>query len=211
MAHSTAAFCRRARVLLSPSRAPPDLPITRGTRFYNWRQCSDNASRTNKDVDLKPSMPFWSVVLAALAVFSLQAIPPRDPATPGQSGASIRGGVVDAATRAPLSGARVQLRGASQRGPVLTDNAGAFVFNGLPAGTYSFVIERNGYLSASWPDSSRWVRRSEGPVRLAGTDNLENVTLPIERGGVVAGKVVSATGEPISGAQVSLVGVVPPI
>jgi hypothetical protein len=118
--------------------------------------------------------------------------------------------VVDAATKAPVASARVRLNGSSQRGPVLTDAAGAFVFDALNGGTYSFVVERNGYLPTSWPDSSRWVRRSEGPIRLAATDNLEGLTLPIDRGGVVAGKVISATGEPISGAQLSLVGVVPP-
>jgi hypothetical protein len=155
-------------------------------------------------------MSSWSVVLAALAAFGLQVIPARDAGPAGQGGASIKGRVVDAATKAPLSRARVGLSGSSQRGPVLTDDGGAFVFSGLPAGTYSFFIERNGYLSASWPDSSRWVRRLEGPIRLAATDNLENVTLAIERGGVVAGKVMTATGEPITGAQVSLVGLAAP-
>ena len=154
-------------------------------------------------------MPFWSLVLIALAAFGLQVIPP----TLGRGelrDATIKGRVVDAATKAPLAGARVRLNGSSQRGPVLTDAAGAFAFNGLPAGTYSFVVERNRYLSTAWPDSSRWIRRREDPIRLAATDKVENVTLAIERGGVVAGKVTAATGEPISGAQVSLLGLWPP-
>ena len=155
-------------------------------------------------------MPSWSVVLAARAAFGLQVIPARDAATAGQGGASIKGHIVDAATKAPLSGARVRLSGSSPRGPVLTDDAGAFVFNGLPAGTYSFFIEQNGYPSTSWPDASRWIRRGDAPIKLAATDNVENVTLAIERGGVVAGKVVSDTGEPISGAHVSLAGVALP-
>lgn len=156
-------------------------------------------------------MPIWIVVLATLTVFGLQAMPPRDPGTAAQGAASINGRVVDAATKAPLSGARVRLGGSAQRGPVLTDSAGAFAFTGLPGGTYSFVIERNGYLAASWPEASRWIRRQEARITLAPTDNLDNVTLPIDRGGVVAGKVMSATGEPISGAQVSLASVVPRI
>jgi hypothetical protein len=153
----------------------------------------------------------WSVLLVAVTLIRGQVMPARDAPLPVQGGASIKGRVVDAATKAPVSGARVRLNGPSPRGPVLTDDAGAFVFNGLNGGTYSFVVERNGYLPASWPDSSRWVRRSEGPVRLAANDNLEGLTLAIDKGGVVAGKVISATGEPISGAQLSLVGVVPPI
>jgi hypothetical protein len=146
----------------------------------------------------------WSVLLVALAVLDWQVTPTRDAARPGQSGASIKGHVVDAATKAPVAGARVRLNGSSQRGPVLTDETGAFLFDALKAGTYSFVVERNGYLSTSWPDSSRWVRRADGPIRLAATDNVENLTLAIDKGGVVAGKVLSATGEPISGAQMSL-------
>jgi hypothetical protein len=154
-------------------------------------------------------MPSWSVVLATLASIGLQAIPARDAGPARQGGGSIKGRVVDAATKAPLAGARVRLSGSSPRGPVLTDDAGAFVFNGLPEGTYSFVTERNGYLATAWPDASRWIRRRETPITLAAADNLENVTLAIERGGVVAGRVMSATGEPISGAQVSLAGVAP--
>jgi len=106
------------------------------------------------------------------------------------------------------------LSGASPRGPVLTDSAGAFVFTGLPGGTYSFVVERNGYLATSWPEASRWIRRlgdREARITLGRTDTLENLTIPIDRGGVVAGKVMSATGEPISGAEVSIASVVPPI
>jgi hypothetical protein len=155
-------------------------------------------------------MPSWSVVLAALAAIGLQVIPARDAGTAGQGGGSIKGRVVDGATKAPLSGARVRLNGSSRRGPVLTDDAGAFVFDRLPEGTYSFVIERNGYLSTSWPDASRWIRRRVAPITLAAADHVENVTLAIERGGVVAGKVLSAAGEPISGAQVSLASAVPP-
>jgi hypothetical protein len=156
-------------------------------------------------------MPSWCVVLAALIAFALQVTPARDAGSAGQGGATIKGRVIDAATKATLSGVRVRVSGSSQRGPVLTDDAGAFVFNGLTAGTYSFVIERNGYLSTSWPDTSRWIRRHDDPIKVAAADNVENVTLAIERGGVVAGKVLSASGEPISGAQVSLIGVVPPI
>ena len=154
-------------------------------------------------------MPFWSLVLVAVAAFGLQVIPPATGRGVLRS-ATIKGRVVDAATKAPLADARVRLTGPTQRGPILTDSAGAFGFNGLPAGTYSFLVERNGYLSTSWPDSSRWIRRREDAIRLAATDNVENLTLAIERGGVVAGKVMTATGEPISGAQVSLLGLWPP-
>jgi uncharacterized surface anchored protein len=156
-------------------------------------------------------MPCWSVVLAALIAFGLQVIPTGDAGSAKQGGATIKGRVIDAATKATLSGARVRLRGSSERGPVLTDAAGAFVFSGLAAGTYSFVIERNGYLSTSWPATSRWIRRHEDPIKLGTDGSVENVTLAIERGGVVAGKVMSAAGEPISGAQVSIMGAVPPI
>ena len=65
-------------------------------------------------------MPSWIVVLGALTAFSLQVIPARDAVTPGQGGASIKGRVIDAATKGPLSGARVRLSGSAPRGPVLT-------------------------------------------------------------------------------------------
>ena len=154
-------------------------------------------------------MPSWTVVLAALAAIGLQVIPARDAGPAGQGGASIKGRVVDGTTKAPLSGARVRLSGSSQRGPVLTDDGGAFVFSGLPAGAYSFVIERNGYRSTSWPDASRWIRRRDTRIEIAAADHVEGVTLAIERGGVVAGRVTTAKGEPIRGAQVSVAGPAP--
>jgi hypothetical protein len=153
-------------------------------------------------------MQAWILVLAVVAVFGL---PPQDARTADQEGARITGRVVDAATSEPVTGARVRLVGSSAQGPIVTDNAGAFAFTGLRGGTYSFVVERNGSRSTSWPEASRWVRRQQPRLTLAATDRLENVTIPLERGGVVAGRITSATGEPIHGARVSLVTVVPPI
>ena len=152
------------------------------------------------------SMRSWIVVLVVLGAFG-PGTPAREAVPARQVGASISGRVVDGATKAPVARARVSLSGsASQRQRVLTDDAGVFVFHGLPAGTYVFVIERDGYLPTSWPDSSRWIRRQESLLELAANDNVQNLTLAIERGGVVAGKVMSANGDPITGAQVSLTG-----
>jgi len=48
-------------------------------------------------------MPVRIVVLATLTVFGLQAMPPRAAGTAEQGGASIKGRVLDAATKTPLS------------------------------------------------------------------------------------------------------------
>ncbi len=151
-------------------------------------------------------MPFQSVVLVALTALCLQAAPALDTSTARQAGASIKGHVVDAATKVPLAGARVRLTGSSQREPIVTGDSGAFAFDGLPAGTYAFGIERTDYLPASWPAPSRWIRRRENPITIAAADIVENVTLALDRGGVVTGRVTTAAGDPLSGARVSLVG-----
>ena len=55
---------------------------------------------------------------------------------------------------------------------------------------------RDGYLPMSWPDSSRYVH--QGDITLAATDNVDDVTLAIERGGVVGdGRLGLAVGPPI--------------
>ena len=51
-------------------------------------------------------MPSWIVVLGALTAFSLQVIPARDAVPSGQGGASIKGRVIDAATKCRFSGIR---------------------------------------------------------------------------------------------------------
>ena len=125
-------------------------------------------------------MPFWSVVLAAVVAFGLQVIPDLDSGTAGQSGASIKGAVIDGATKAPTTRCARPVDWLVSTRPVLTDDAGAFVFSRAPRRNLLFVIERNGYLSVSWPipPVDPAVRRSQ--IRLAATDHVENVTLAIE-------------------------------
>jgi hypothetical protein len=131
-------------------------------------------------------------------------VAPRDPRTAapdaGAAGSAvIRGRVVSADTGTPLAGARVVLRGASSSLPELTTGAdGRFELGGLSPGSYQVTAGRSGYVTrgaALGPPLD--------PVQAA-NDRPAELTIPLTRGAVIAGRVVGDRGDGIVGARVAL-------
>jgi Carboxypeptidase regulatory-like domain len=132
-------------------------------------------------------------------------VPPRDRPSVSQVGtAAIRGRVVDGVTGRPVARARVRLDGRARKGPVLTDGNGEFAFSELPAGPYSFFIERNGYLPTSMPEQGRSLRGRGQPVTVRDGEERDDVGLTIFRGGAIVGRVSDTYGEPVDGASIML-------
>jgi Carboxypeptidase regulatory-like domain len=132
-------------------------------------------------------------------------VPPRDrPSAPQVGKAVIRGRVVDGVTGRPVARARVRLDGRARKGPVLTDGNGSFVFSEVPAGPYSFFIERNGYLPISMPEQGRSLRGRGRPVIVRDGEERDDVALTIFRGGAIVGRVRDAYGEAVDGANIML-------
>lgn len=65
------------------------------------------------------------------------------------SGRAIQGYVRDSLTGAPISGALVYLSGTSYQSA--TDAAGVYSFKDIPAGTYTIVVVRDGYVLKTIP------------------------------------------------------------
>ncbi|RMH38194.1 MAG: hypothetical protein D6689_19905 [Deltaproteobacteria bacterium] len=117
-------------------------------------------------------------------------------------GAPVAGRVVDEAG-APIAGARVgPIEAGSLTGALdaiahegaKTDDAGAFRIPAVAAGTYRFVAVHDGYPPAA----------SE-PVTVDGRTERTGVVIQLARGARVAGRVVTADGQPAAHATVRLV------
>lgn len=78
---------------------------------------------------------------------------------------------------------------------VRTDAAGKFIFEGLVAGTWTFVGRKTGY-------SNGW--NAGGAVELTEEQHLSGLSIKLAPAGRITGKVVSETGEPIPAIEVSL-------
>ena len=130
------------------------------------------------------------------------AAPPPQPA-----GALITGVVVDAETRAPLRGVRVVLfieapspPPVSLRGPhvLMTDPSGRFTFDRLTAGTFRDDAMKAGYVRPTDP--------YDRPVfTIADDQHVDGVTIPLRKGGAIAGRILDRDGEPVTEGRVSAV------
>lgn len=108
-------------------------------------------------------------------------------------------GVVRGADGRSVEGALVLFLGASSFGPrpdarrdaVRTDAEGRFRFDALPAGSFRFAARHPSYAPGSSPI-----------VTLDGQTERRGVEIVLEAGAVLAGRVVSRSGEPIAQAAV---------
>jgi hypothetical protein len=135
-------------------------------------------------------------VLAVTAAFVGLALAQR-PAPPMRGGGVITGQAVDAATGKPVNGVLVSLRPQPQR--VLTAGDGRFVFADLPAGAYSIVAKRSGYVEGA-PGRGRPGGTAQ-PVLLSAAERSVDVVVRMWKTGVITGVVTDETGEPIVGAE----------
>jgi len=87
-------------------------------------------------------------ILAAVMAALLCAF--ATPAIAGTTG-GLHGHVVDAATGAPIAGAKVAATSPSQNETVTTDAGGVFVFISLSPDTYTITVTKDGYDIASLP------------------------------------------------------------
>src|SRR5688500_4320964 len=117
--------------------------------------------------------------------------------TPSTAAASVRlTGIVMATTGEPLAGADVRLleNGAS----TFTSPEGYFEFDGLPAGAYTVVAVRSGYLPGAPGASARQVAR---PIEIPpnGAQHVEIRLLPL---GSITGRIVDDARRPARGIRV---------
>ena len=135
--------------------------------------------------------------------------PPDHPAKPKQpaGNASVAGRVISAAEGTPLRSARVALIQAHERKHPLvyattTDNDGRFEIKQVEAGRYNFYASHIGYLDQQYQSKGAG---DEGAVlSLTANQEVADAMFRLVRAGVITGKVLDDTGEPMMGVNVSV-------
>lgn len=128
--------------------------------------------------------------------------PPRDrAATDAKGTAVIRGRVTSADSGKPLRRVQVRISApAVESRTISTDRDGRYQFKELPAGRYRIDVTRSGYLALSY--GQRRQNEQGRPLQLADGQVAEKIDFVMPRMGLISGRIVDETGEPISGVMV---------
>jgi hypothetical protein len=121
-------------------------------------------------------------------------------AAPAPVGTATLSGVImsDETPSRPLRRVVVTLNAADIRvgRTAVTDDEGRFAFASLPAGRFSLVATKAGYVTTYYR-GKRPGRAPAVPIPLADGQQLNNVTMKMLRGAVLTGKVLDANGRPV--------------
>lgn len=144
-------------------------------------------------------------LLASPAAFAIQQQrdQPVAPVTGKIGSAVIAGRVTESAdTNTPVRRAVVTLTSLEgiETHSVVADADGRFTFKGLPAGRYSLTARKGGHLTSSY--GARRPGRIGTTLVVAEGQQLGDLDVVLPRGGVIAGIVRLADGEPLSNTQV---------
>lgn len=152
------------------------------------------------------------MILDLLLAFSLAQDPPPPPppplrpspardATPERKGTASISGRVFTSDGRPLRRATVVVTGSqlSDERTTSTGLEGEFLHEELPAGRYSVIVSRSGYLTTRYGQT----RYGEPGMQLEvkNGEALDKVDFKLDRAGVISGRVVDETGEAAAGVQ----------
>jgi protocatechuate 3,4-dioxygenase beta subunit len=143
----------------------------------------------------------WNRFLFVLLVLPLAG---QIPTSVYNGKGAIEGAVLAAAGDAPLSGAEVTIwknKGVSSSALVLTtDRSGHYAAEDIEPGEYTIFASRRGYV----PQTYGQQRTSPGGIALVlGSGmRLQGIDFRLVQTGVIVGKVLDETGEPVTGATV---------
>lgn len=129
---------------------------------------------------------------------------PRDASVPLPTGTStLRGRVTAADSGRPLRRAvvRVALSASRDARTVHTDQNGRWELTDIPAGSYTVVASRSGYIVAGYKQQR--MTASPRPVTVTDRETRENIDIALLPGGVITGRIVDEFGEPVADAMVT--------
>jgi hypothetical protein len=134
----------------------------------------------------------------SLSAQTARTAPSRETAATGV----IRGRITAADTGRPLRRSQVTVTAPELGTPRRTNTSldGRYEFRDLPAGRYTISVIRSGYLSLRY--GQRRPLEQARPLQLEEKQTLNNIDLVLPRMGVITGRVLDDTGEPIAGVLV---------
>ena len=114
----------------------------------------------------------------------------------------IRGRVLATDGAGPIRRAQVRISG-SDVAPkaALTDAEGRFEFRELPAGRFTLLASKSGFVSVQYGQTRPF--ESGKPIELADKQGLDNADISMPRGSVISGRIVDEFGDPIPDAAVT--------
>ncbi len=143
------------------------------------------------------------LVLIAVLAQAISIPTPPGSAEEQKGTAAIRGRILAAETGRPLRGARITVSAPGVTRSTSTNSRGEYEVKDLPAGRFTIAAARSGYmrllLGQRHPDD---IGR---PLTLADGQAVERVDLALPRMGLISGRVVDETGEPVQSARVHAV------
>ncbi|TAK12751.1 MAG: hypothetical protein EPO35_11040 [Acidobacteria bacterium] len=128
--------------------------------------------------------------------------PNNQAAQPAGTGV-ISGAVVSSDGGRPVRRARVTLAGGDlgTAKTATSDDQGRFSFTALPAGRFTLAASKAGYVNIQY--GQKKPGRAGTPIQLADGQHLEDVKLPLPKGGVITGTVLDENNEASPGTQVT--------
>lgn len=157
---------------------------------------------------MRTAMRKAAVAMAAACLTAVAAWP--QPVPPGET-YRISGVVVNAVTGRPLSQVHVLSApddGSSREVEITTAADGRFVFDGVPAGSWTLSAERRGFVRQKYGERSFYTTGAvsvvTGPAGVS-----ENLTFRLKPPSAIRGKVIDENGEPVMGAFLQLLVQVP--
>lgn len=147
----------------------------------------------------------WGTAASQLTLPQTTGGPQRDAQgqTPAPTGTGVMMGTVTmAGTGQPVEGVRVTLSGTELRATrsALTNDDGQFLFDRLPAGTYTVRGTRTGHISGTY--GQKQPGKPGTSIVLAAGQQLKDVTFEIAKGGVISGVVLDEKNRPSIGTPV---------
>jgi hypothetical protein len=129
---------------------------------------------------------------------------PRDQPPPSPTGtAVIRGRVVGGDSGKPLRRARITINGPELGGTprnTSTDADGRYEVTDLPAGRYSVMVSRSGYLMLRY--GQRRPLEQDKPLQVLDKQVIDHIDFSLPRMSVITGRISDDTGDPIEGVTV---------
>jgi hypothetical protein len=114
----------------------------------------------------------------------------------------IKGRLVAGDSGNPVRRAQVRLSGPEiMPTSIATDNDGRFEFKGLPAGAFSLLASKSGYVTVNYGQKRPF--EPGKPIELGEGQSVENADLTMPRGSVISGRIADEFGDPIADTTVT--------